>query len=147
MKRDLYEGGIRVPLIARWPGKIESATTSHHPSAFWDFLPTACEAAGIDAPEGIDGISYLPALTGGKQPAHDYFYWEFHEGRSTCQAVRMRNWKAVRQNPSQPLELYNLEEDIGEQNDMASGHEELAGRMAELMLEARGHSDIWPLKG
>jgi len=79
MKRDLYEGGIRVPLIVRWPGTILPGTKSDYVSAFQDFLPTACELAGINYPGNIDGISYLPALTGKEQPVHEYLYWEFHE--------------------------------------------------------------------
>lgn len=120
-KRDLYEGGIRVPLIVRWPGKITPGSTSKHPSAFWDFLPTACELAQIEPPADIDGISYLPALLGRKQPVHDYLYWQY--GQKV--AVRKSEWKAVRPAPGADLELYHLANDIGEQNNVAAGHPQL----------------------
>ena len=78
-KRDLYEGGIRVPFIARWPGKIEPGSQTDHVSAFWDFMPTVCELAGIETPDITDGISYLPAMLGQPQQKHDHLYFEFHE--------------------------------------------------------------------
>jgi len=113
IKRDLHERGIRVPFIVRLPGTIQPGSVTGHISAFWDFLPTACEVAGVDIPDGIDGISYLPVLTGKKQPEHDYLYWEFYGGQGKKQAVRMGNWKAVRLNvfedPDGPIELYDLE--------------------------------------
>lgn len=146
IKRDLYEGGIRVSMIARWPERIIAGAVTDHPSAFWDFMPTACEIAGIEAPAGIDGISYLPTITGGEQPEHDYLYWEFHERAASNQAVRTDNWKGVRHGPSSPLELYDLDTDIGEQNDIAAGHPEVVGRIEEIMERARGESQIWPLK-
>ena len=95
IKRDLYEGGIREPMIARWPGRIKADTVSNQVWAFWDFLPTAAEIAGVKPPTGIDGISMLPALLGKEQKSHDYLYWEFHE-RGFQQAIRMGDWKAVR---------------------------------------------------
>ena len=129
IKRDLYEGGIRVPFIARWKGHIKAGRTSDHVAAFWDFFPTVADLVGkeIPADKGIDGISYLPELTGkGKQQKHDYLYWEFHEinGR---QAILMDNWKAIRYNVSkgEPMQLYNLDEDPGERNDVAAEHPEL----------------------
>ena len=147
IKRDLYEGGIRVPLIARWPGRIEAGSTADHPSAFWDFLPTACEIAGLTAPRDIDGISYLPAMTGGEQREHDYLYWEFHERDATSQAVRSGNWKAVRHGPSAATELYDLQTDPGERNDIAAEHPEVVSRLEDLLNRARKPSEIWPLKG
>src|SRR5689334_5703815 len=95
IKRDLYEGGIREPTLARWPGKIKPGTTNDQTWAFWDFLPTAAELAGAQPPARIDGISILPALLGQSQRRHEYFYWEFHE-RGFTQAVRMGDWKGVR---------------------------------------------------
>jgi len=94
IKRDLYEGGIRIPLIARWPGKIESGSTSDHVSAFWDILPTCAELAGTNAPEEIDGLSMVSCLFGRsvEQEKHKHLYWEFKEK----QAVRMGDWKGVR---------------------------------------------------
>ena len=126
LKRDLYEGGIRVPLIARWPGHVKAGTTSDHPSAFWDFLPTACELAGVAIPEGIDGISYAPELTGTTQPRHDVLYWQY---RSKT-AVRQENWKLVRTANDQPWQLYDLARDIGEQTDIASKHPEVVKKLA-----------------
>jgi arylsulfatase A len=143
-KRDLYEGGIRVPLVAVWPRKIKSGTTTDHISAFWDFLPTACDAAGIKSPESIDGISFLPTMTGiGEQKKHDYLYWEFHQvgsSKRVKQAVRKGDWKAVRLNaeagPDAPLELYNLKDDIEETNDLAAAHPEIVERLSGIMQEA-----------
>ena len=111
-KRDLYEGGIRVPLIAYWPSKIAAGTTSSLICASWDFPSTACELAGIDPPNATDGVSLVPTLTNaGTQQQHEYLYWEFYE-QGGKQAVRAGNWKAIRLNvgkkPNGPLELYNL---------------------------------------
>ncbi len=147
IKRDLYEGGIRVPMVARWPGRIEAGSVTSHASAFWDFLPTACELAKVACPSGLDGISYLPALTGGNQREHEYLYWEFHEGGGTSQAVRSGHWKAVRKNPSSPLELYDLSNDIGEQINLAEQNEEIVSRLEKHLHNARGKSEIWQLKG
>ncbi|MCJ7730381.1 MAG: arylsulfatase, partial [Sedimentisphaerales bacterium] len=98
-KRDLYEGGIRVPMLARWPGKIKAGSVTSHISAFWDFLPTCCELVGIETPPNFDGISMLPTLLGQtrKQKKHEFLYWEFHE-QGKKQAVRMGDWKGVRLN-------------------------------------------------
>jgi arylsulfatase A-like enzyme len=148
-KRDLYEGGIRVPLIARWPGRIAAGTGTGHVSAFWDFLPTCCELAGVTPPEGIDGISYLPTLLGrpDRQKGHPYLYWEFHE-QGKKQAVRMGRWKGVRLNvakePNGPIELYDLETDPGEERNVADAHPEVVKRMAEIMASARTPSEHWP---
>jgi arylsulfatase A-like enzyme len=149
-KRDLYEGGIRVPMIARWPGKIEAGSVTNHVSAFWDLLPTCTELAGIETPENIDGISYLPTLLGKpkKQKQHEYLYWEFHE-QGKKQAVRMGDWKAVRlnvaKNPDGPIELYNLKDDLGEKHNIADQHPEIAAKIAKYMKEARTPSEHWPL--
>jgi arylsulfatase A-like enzyme len=142
-KRDLYEGGVRTPLIAWWPTAISPGRTTEHISAFWDFLPTACELAGVEPPENLDGLSYAPTLLGqGKQPAHDYLYWEFYE-QGGKQAVRQGQWKAVRldfqKNPAGPLELYHLPSDVGETKNVAAEHPEIVARMEQLMREA--HTD------
>ena len=145
-KRDLYEGGIRVPMIATWPGKIAPGALTQHTSAFWDFLPTACDLAGIEQPAGIDGISYLPVLLGEAQPQHDYLYWEFHEKGGRL-ALRKGNWKAVKYNvyqaPDAPIELYNLAEDVSEQNNVADLHPEVAAELTQLLKEARTESDVF----
>jgi len=131
-KRDLYEGGIRVPLIARWPGTIQPETISNHPCAFWDFLPTACQLAGVDPTEGTDGISFVSALLGRKQEAHEYLYWRY-QAKS---AVRQGKWKAVRLKDTTAIELYDLESDVGETKDVAAQHPEIVGRMQAIMKEA-----------
>ena len=144
LKRELYEGGIRVPMIARWPGKINAGGQSDHISAFWDFLPTACDIAEITSPENIDGISFLPAMIGGEQAEHDYLYWEFME-RNGRQGIRKGNWKAVKydmsDNPEAPIQLYDLSVDIGEENNIASEHPEIVSEMEDLMKTSRIPSD------
>jgi len=145
IKRDLYEGGIRVPLIARWPGKVAAGSTSDYAGAFWDFLPTFAELAGGETPSGLDGQSFLAALTGGEQSAHEFLYWEFHEGKGSKQAVRMGQWKGVRLSPTGPLELYDLTADIGEETDVASEHPEVVEKMETYLSTARTESEFWSL--
>jgi len=146
-KRSLHDGGIRVPMIARWPGHIQPDTTSDLPCAFWDFLPTACQLAGVAVPEGLDGISLVPELlASGDQPKHDFLYWEFHEGRGSSQAVRMGPWKAVRKRLDAPLELYDLREDPGEQHDVASAHPDVVAKIETYLKTARTESEPWPLR-
>jgi arylsulfatase A-like enzyme len=144
IKRALYEGGIRVPTIARWPGRIKAGSESDHISAFWDFLPTACDVAGVEAPGDIDGISYLPELLGKKQRAHEYLYWEFHEG-ATKQAIRMGKWKAVRAVKSDKVELFDLDSDIGETKDIAEKHADVVAKMRGLFATARTVNAHWKL--
>lgn len=149
IKRDLYEGGIRIPFIARWPGRIQAGSINKHIGAFWDFLPTVCELAGIQAPDNIDGISFLPALTGKKQPKHKYLYWEFHE-QGGKQAVLMEPWKGirinVRINPDGPIELYDLSQDQKEQTDVSSLHPEIVKKIGLIMKQAHTESKIFPFK-
>jgi uncharacterized sulfatase len=132
-KRDLYEGGIRVPTIAWWPGTVDPGTVSDTPLAFWDFLPTACELAGAEAPQNIDGISFAELLRGGDVSDRPDLYWQFQGKR----AVRMGNWKAVRPGADQPWELYDLESDIGERNDVAAGHPDVVRRAEAYTAAAR----------
>ncbi len=144
-KRDLYEGGIRVPMMAYWPSKIEPGSTTDHPSAFWDFFPTAMEVAGVGKDMvGIDGISFLPTLIGKEQKAHPYLYWEFLE-RGGRQAVIMDQWKAIRLNMAKnrdaPIELYQLTNDIGEENDIADQYPEIVKKMDSLINEAHVYSE------
>jgi len=147
IKRDLYEGGIRMPFIAWSPGKIQAGTTNHI-AAFWDFLPTACELAGVNAPEGIDGISYAPAVFGKKQNQHNYLYWEFHE-QGGKQAIRKGDWKAIRLNVSREehpvTELYNLANDPGEENNVADKYPEIVQEMDDIFATARTSDPDWPL--
>ena len=130
------------------PANIKPGTTSDHISAFWDFFPTACDIAGVDPPGYIDGISYLPELLGKKQPKHDYLYWEFPSAGGK-QAIRKGKWKAVRnnltKNPQAPVELYNLDEDISESNDVAGEYPGIVKQMEKLMKEARTVDPDWKL--
>jgi len=132
----LHEGGIRVPMIASWPDKIDPGSESDHISAFWDLLPTLCEVAGAEIPDQVDGISFLPELLGAEgQEQHPYLYWEFPESGGQ-QALRMGPWKAIRKNIKQgnlQLELYNLEEDLQEQQNVASAHPDLIQEIEEIM--------------
>ncbi len=142
LKGGVYEGGIRVPSIARWPGRIKPGSTSDHVSAFWDFLPTCCELTGRQIPQDIDGISMLPALLGrDNQKQHEYLYWELN-GQ---QAIRVGDWKALRNKPWLDVELYNLAEDIGEKNNLAKASPDLARRLTEMIDKNRTSSDVFPL--
>ena len=131
-KRDLYEGGIRVPTIAWWPGVVEPGTTCAEPLAFWDFLPTACELAGTKAPPGLDGISFVNALRGMKQRSHDYLYWKY--GRK--EAVRAGNWKLVRTDAAKPAELYDLKGDPGEKSNVAGEHKAVVQTLQDYLGQA-----------
>lgn len=139
VKRDLYEGGVRVPFIASWPGTITKGRTSDHISAFWDVLPTLSDLTGFEVQQS-DGISFLPELLGEDQEAHEFLYWEFHE-RGGKQAILSDSWKAVRldvgADPDGPLELYNLEKDPFEAQNLAGAHPELAEKFARMMKEQR----------
>ena len=147
-KRDLYEGGIRVPMIAKWSGKIKAGSTTDHISAFWDVFPTFSDVAGVEIPKNIDGISFLPELLGNykNQVEHAYLYWEFHE-KGGRQAIRMGDWKAVKYNvletPNKPMILYNLFNDIGEKNNVANKFPEVVKQIESLFQEARTPSDVF----
>jgi len=147
-KRDLYEGGIRVPMIAVWNGKIIAGSQTDHISAFWDVFPTVTEISGASVPEDINGISFLPTLLGNdeEQKEHEYMYWEFHE-RGGRQAVRKGDWKLVRYDVLDPekitTELYNLENDLGEENNVAEQHPEIVKELSEIMKNARTESEVF----
>ena len=146
IKRDLYEGGIRVPFIVWWPGKVKTGATSDEPLAFWDFLPTAAEIARLTPPKDIDGISFLPTLLGKAQTnRHEFLYWEFHEN-GFKQAVRMGDWKAVRLSPNGPLELYDLRQDLAEKNNVADQHPDVMAKITEYLKTARTEDKNWPIK-
>jgi len=145
IKRDLYEGGIRVPMIVRWPGKITPGTVSDQVWAFWDFLPTAAAIAGVRPPPAIDGISMLPALLAKPQKSHDDLYWEFHE-RGFKQAVRMGDWKAIRFGIEGPIELYDLKTEIGEQHNIAAAHPNVVARIEAILKTARTESKDFPIR-
>ena len=145
-KGDLYEGGIRTPMIVRWPGKVPAAKISDAVWYYADVLPTFAELAGVKPPSNIDGISVLPAILGRKQRTDDRFlYWEFPAGNFQ-QAVRWRYHKAVRLAPEKPLELYNLAEDIAEQNNIAAEHPDVIAKIEAYLRTARTDSPNWPVK-
>jgi arylsulfatase A-like enzyme len=144
IKRDLYEGGIRVPMIVRWPNTIAAGTKSDFIGSFADVLPTLAELTGIAPPKQVDGVSFAPTLLRAEQAQHDYLYWEFYEGPGGAQAVRMGDWKAVRVPAFDgPLQLYNLTEDLQEEVDVAHDHPQLVGRMGQLMAQAHRPTDVW----
>jgi len=146
IKRDLYDGGIRTPFIARWPGTIQRGKVSDAVCAFWDFLPTAAELAGVKPPSGIDGISIVPALKGQPLAKREYLYWEFHE-RGFSQAVRLDDWKGVRIGSRRnPIELYDIVKDPGESNNVASAHPDVVKRISAIMMSARTDSLQFPIK-
>lgn len=147
-KRDLYEGGIRSPFIARWPEKIDDGTESTQITAMWHLLPTFAELAGAEVPADIDGVSFATALLGktGEAETPEYLYWEFYE-QGGKKAVRKGNWKAVKlnikKNPASPPELYNLADDPGEQHNVASEHPEIIKEMEAIMREAHVGSPLF----
>lgn len=147
-KRDLYEGGIRVPFIAKWPRVIKENTISDQISAFWDMFPTFAEVADATY-EPVDGISLLPTLKGNdkEQNDHEYLYWEFHENPTTNQAIRKGKWKAVRMDPDGEVELYDLSNDIGETKNVADLHPEILKEMTNLLDNTRTPHEIWKMRG
>jgi arylsulfatase A-like enzyme len=145
-KRDLYEGGIRIPMIVRWPGKVLAGKTSDIPWYFADFLPTAAALAGAEPQKNIDGISVVPTFLSQKQDLGERFlYWEFFEG-GFQQAVRWRNWKAIRPKIGQPLVLFDLAEDLGEQRNIAAEHPEVITQIEDYLKTARTESPEWPTR-
>jgi arylsulfatase A-like enzyme len=144
-KRDLYEGGIRTPAIARWPGRIKPGVVSEQVWAFWDVLPTLAELAGQTPPAGIDGVSVLPALLDGKRVEHPPLYWEFHE-KGFDQAARIGDWKAVRNGRTAPIELYDLKADLAEKADVAAKHPDVVKRFEAYFQTARVDSELWPVR-
>ncbi|MBN2597838.1 MAG: arylsulfatase [Marinifilaceae bacterium] len=148
-KRSLYEGGIRTPFIVKWPGKIKSGEVSQHVSAFWDVLPTLCDMAGVKAPEDLDGISFYPELIGEKQKNHELLYWEFHGYTGDKQAIRKGKWKAVRNKiikANMPIELYNLELDPFEQNDVSEQFPDMITEMKSLLDKTHVQSEDFPFE-
>jgi arylsulfatase A-like enzyme len=146
IKRDLTEGGIRVPFIARWPGKVSAGATSHFVGGFQDLMPTLAELAGAakEVPAGIDGLSIVPTLMGDaeKQRQHDYLYWSFYE-RGGAEAVRIGKWKAIEQPKRSPLRLYDLSQDIGEEKNVAAEHADIVAKMKVAMQDAYVPDTNW----
>ena len=157
-KQQMYEGGIRIPMIARWPGRISAGAVNDLPWYFADFLPTAAELAGVKAPSGLDGMSVVPTLLGAKaagheQSRHEFMYWELPAYiAATCgfrkelpmQAVRMGEWKAVRPKPGAPLELYNLRQDLGESSNVAAQNPKVMERIEAYLKTARTEPVVQP---
>jgi arylsulfatase A-like enzyme len=146
LKGSVYEGGTRVPLIVRWPGHIDAGSQSDHVSAFWDMMPTFADIVGVSAPSGIDGVSFLPTLTGEPgQAEHDYLYWEYHGLWNGAQAVRMGDWKGVRlgghDDPDAHIELYDLALDRNETTDVSADHPEVVAQLRAAM-DARTLSSV-----
>ncbi|WP_316772932.1 arylsulfatase [Pedobacter frigiditerrae] len=148
VKRDLYEGGIRVPFIANWPQKIKSPSVNNHIGAFWDLYPTFSELLGLKQNSYTDGVSILPSILGEKsQKQHDYLYWEFHENNGR-QAVRKNNWKGVYLNlktKNAKFELYDLDKDPQEKNDVALIYPEVVKELKDIMKKAHDESTVYPL--
>lgn len=149
-KRDLYEGGVRVPMIIAWGDKTKAGTTSNHISAFWDILPTFCEAAKATIPTESNGISLLPTLKGQAQKQHSHLYWEFHGYRNGRQAVRMGKWKGIRtsvkDNSNTPIELYNLEKDLSESQNVANQNPEIVKKIITIMEQEHVTSPLFPFE-
>jgi arylsulfatase A-like enzyme len=144
-KHDLYEGGIRVPLIVRWPLEIKAGSVSDVPCAAWDILPTLAEAGHTEIPANIDGVSLMPTLLGGVQTnLPDQLYWELHD-RGFKQALRVGDWKAVRPGATGPLELYNLKNDPGEKTNVADQNPDVVAKMKSALQTARVDDPNWPV--
>ncbi len=146
-KRSLYEGALRQAAMARWPGVVPAGRVSDEPWAFWDFLPTAAELAGAKLPAGFkpDGLSLVSHLKGGPAPKREVFYWELHEGKP-IQAVRFGDWKAVKNGPAAPIELYDLATDPAERKNLADAKPDLVKKAAELMRSSRVDDPNWPMR-
>ena len=151
MKRFPYEGGIRVPFIARWLGRVPAGRKTDQPVVFYDFVATASELAGVAAPANTDGLSFLPTLLGQpeKQKQHEYLYWELSQLQGGFQEVRIGSWKAERLNVSRPgeptIELYDLRTDIGQTNNLASGHPDIVRKVEEIVARAHTPNLMFPL--
>lgn len=144
-KRDLYEGGIRVPFIVKWNDVVKENSRSEHVSAFWDFMPTIADVIGAEIPENVDGVSFMPEMTGnGDQQEHDYLYWEFHENNGR-QAIRKGDWKAVKYDVHNngELELYDLATDVSETNNLAEKYPEKVAYFDSLMKVSRTESELF----
>ncbi|MEO7319781.1 MAG: arylsulfatase [Chthoniobacteraceae bacterium] len=148
IKRELYEGGIRVPFIARWPGRIAPGQVSKHVAYFGDVFATLSDVAGLPTPANLDSISFAPTLLGqaDKQTKHEFLYWEFHED-GTKQAVLLgANWKGVRNSPGAKIELFDLATDLGETRDVAEDRPEITAVIEAYLRTARTESAEWPIR-
>ncbi|HNV02035.1 MAG TPA: arylsulfatase [Vicinamibacterales bacterium] len=145
IKRSLTDGGIRVPFIARWPGRIAPGTTAAHVGYFGDMMATLAELAGARPPARIDSLSLVPTLLGrGRQASHEYLYWEFYEGGFSQAVLLEGRWKGIRlKSPDAPIALYDLAADPAEAADLAARQPGIVGRIADLMREAHIDNDHW----
>jgi arylsulfatase A-like enzyme len=149
IKRSLTDGGIRVPGLAWWPGKVQAGRESGHAAYFGDWFATACELAGARRPQGLDSISFVPTLLGkaGAQQQHEFLYWEFHERGFSQAALYQGRWKAVRERvPAAPIALYDLRSDPAEEKDVAAQHPDIAARIDAYLKTARSESPEWPVR-
>ena len=142
-KRQVLEGGLRSPMIVRWPGKVPAGVTSDFIWSFWDVLPTLAEIGDASTPEGIDGRSVLPTLLGEKQSDPEFLYWEFYSPFQ--QAVRLGDWKGIRLGVEEPIYLFNLQEDIKEKNNVASKHPKIVKKMEKIMRTEHEPNEYWPM--
>lgn len=145
-KGSLTEGGIRAPMIVRWPGRVPAGARSSFPWAGWDFLPTAAAIAGVRPPDRLDGINVLPALEGRPLTRDGYLYWEMVQNRFS-QAARFGNMKALRTEADAPIEVYDLTVDPGERTNLAASHPEIVARADLVFRTGRTESEHWPLAG
>jgi len=144
-KGSFYEGGIRVPMIARWPGKVRAGAVTDHVTAHWDFLPTAAELVGVAPPPGLDGVSYLPTLLAtGEQKKREFLYWEYPYGNGITQAIRSGDFKALQARVGGPFELYNLKDDPSEKVNLAERNPDVLKRLQQLLASARTEERPYP---
>jgi arylsulfatase A-like enzyme len=147
MKGDLWEGGIRVPMIARWLGHIAADKTNDSPVYFADVMPTLASLGGGKAPAKIDGIDFSSTLLGSNQPElfDRFMYWEYDKDGLQKQAARWRNWKAVKAPHTKPIELYDLSSDIGEEHNVAAAHPDVIAKFDNYIRTARTSTPDWPI--
>ena len=147
-KGHLHEGGVRVPMIVRWTGKVKPGMVSDEILAHWDVLPTILSAARVSKPREIDGISFMPTLLGiGQKPQHEYLYWETHQPEyGSRQAARKGDWKVIRKALGDPLELYNLKRDPSESQNVARNNPEIIKEFESYLRSARTGSRLWPIR-
>jgi arylsulfatase A-like enzyme len=148
MKGDLWEGGIRVPMIAQWPGHVPIGKTCKSSICFADVMPTLAAIGGVKAPPGIDGVDFSPALRGNDQPGllDRFMYWEYDKNGLQKQAARWRTWKAVKAPYTKPIELYDLANDLREEHNVAAAHADVVERFNMYFRTARTNSPDWPVE-